>query len=661
MTEDEIIDEGLSAPEVGYKWSRHTCKGCGETEFFERSNDELAKAYTVTVDMGTRMDNFVIENVKPGTKITDAIGNDIIDIVDAAEANDENYACLASKPVSEFKDNSELQKDINDVSTVLTVTDHNITLYPVYYKEVSPKIIFNSVPVCGQAAKDENGALIAPDITIPNTNEYTFSDVMFKSSEVYPIGDRFTGGEQCVVDFIAAAGTGYELTNSLEITGADYDSYDYYYDTQGNKHFTVLLNINHVHNENSKVIDEILPIDSTNPCTCPRLHYTKIICGIEDCGDVVEEKTEPMKPDHDWDETSYLWYDDLTTVTAIQHCKNNPEHERKAEVTTTAEVTKAPTCENNGIMTYTATFDTPEYETQTTDTEIPATGHDWSEPTYTWAKDYSTVTAERVCKKDDSHIETEIVNTTYEVIVEPTFEEAGIGRYTSNEFENAAFKVQQIDVAIPAKLCTVTFDSKGGTFVETQKVPFNGYAEKPDDPTKEGFTFAGWYLDDSEYDFDTPVTGDITLIAKWEEIKPDTATDTNSAIDTETDTETDTNSAIDTETNTETDTDTASDTDTDTETDTDTASDTETDTETDTDTESDTETDKDILYGDVNGDGKVTARDSMIVQRYAIKLAQLTDEQIKVADVDRNGKVNAKDALYILRSSINLAVLPIEN
>ena len=67
------------------------------------------------------------------------------------------------------------------------------------------------------------------------------------------------------------------------------------------------------------------------------------------------------------------------------------------------------------------------------------------------------------------------------------------------------------------------------------------------------------------------------------------------------------------------------------------------------------------MYGDVNGDGKVTARDSMIVQRYAIKLAQLTDEQIKVADVDRNGKVNAKDALYILRSSINLAVLPIEN
>ena len=350
---------------------------------------------------------------------------------------------------------------------------------------------------------------------------------------------------------------------------------------------------------------------------------------------------------HKWRTPTYSWSEDYSRVYAERVCENDLAHKETEDVATTLEVKLLPTCEDVGIMIYTAVFTNPVFETQTFEVVIPAIGHDWGEPTYTWAKDYSTVTAERVCKKDDSHIETEIVNTTYEVIVEPTFEEAGIGRYTSNEFENAAFKVQQIDVAIPAKLCTVTFDSKGGTFVETQKVPFNGYAEKPDDPTKQGFTFAGWYLDDSEYDFDTPVTGDITLIAKWEEIKPDTATDTNSAIDTET--------------NTETDTDTASDTDTDTETDTDTASDTETDTETDTDAESDTETDKDILYGDVNGDGKVTARDSMIVQRYAIKLAQLTDEQIKVADVDRNGKVNAKDALYILRSSINLAVLPIEN
>jgi len=74
----------------------------------------------------------------------------------------------------------------------------------------------------------------------------------------------------------------------------------------------------------------------------------------------------------------------------------------------------------------------------------------------------------------------------------------------------------------------------------------------------------------------------------------------------------------------------------------------------------DTETD-DIPYGDINGDGKVTAKDSMAVQRYAIKLTEFSDEQLKAADVDIDGKVTAKDALNILRCAIQLAVLPIQD
>ena len=71
--------------------------------------------------------------------------------------------------------------------------------------------------------------------------------------------------------------------------------------------------------------------------------------------------------------------------------------------------------------------------------------------------------------------------------------------------------------------------------------------------------------------------------------------------------------------------------------------------------------DEDIIpYGDVNGDGKVTAKDAMTAQRYAIKLAELSDEQIIIADVDKNGTVTALDALYILRYSLNLVDLPIK-
>ncbi len=65
---------------------------------------------------------------------------------------------------------------------------------------------------------------------------------------------------------------------------------------------------------------------------------------------------------------------------------------------------------------------------------------------------------------------------------------------------------------------TVTFDSYGGSKVDPQVVEYGLYAQKPADPTLEGFTFKYWYLDDENeaYDFEnTPVTADITLTAKW--------------------------------------------------------------------------------------------------------------------------------------------------
>ena len=61
---------------------------------------------------------------------------------------------------------------------------------------------------------------------------------------------------------------------------------------------------------------------------------------------------------------------------------------------------------------------------------------------------------------------------------------------------------------------TVTFDSDGGSAVVEQNLR-NAPAAKPTDPKKDGYDFAGWYLDDTPYAFDTNVTGNITLKAKW--------------------------------------------------------------------------------------------------------------------------------------------------
>ena len=62
---------------------------------------------------------------------------------------------------------------------------------------------------------------------------------------------------------------------------------------------------------------------------------------------------------------------------------------------------------------------------------------------------------------------------------------------------------------------TVTFDSNGGTKVKTQEVIENEKVEEPKEPTKEGYTFKGWYLNSKKYDFDKKVTKDLKLKAKW--------------------------------------------------------------------------------------------------------------------------------------------------
>jgi len=64
----------------------------------------------------------------------------------------------------------------------------------------------------------------------------------------------------------------------------------------------------------------------------------------------------------------------------------------------------------------------------------------------------------------------------------------------------------------------VTFNSNGGSTVQTQLVDENATATEPADPTRTGYSFNGWFSDEAltlSYDFATPVTADITLYADW--------------------------------------------------------------------------------------------------------------------------------------------------
>ncbi len=63
---------------------------------------------------------------------------------------------------------------------------------------------------------------------------------------------------------------------------------------------------------------------------------------------------------------------------------------------------------------------------------------------------------------------------------------------------------------------TVSFDSNGGSEVESQTIAKNSIAAEPTAPIYAGYAFKGWYLDGEAYDFGTPVTDDLTLSAEFE-------------------------------------------------------------------------------------------------------------------------------------------------
>ena len=92
---------------------------------------------------------------------------------------------------------------------------------------------------------------------------------------------------------------------------------------------------------------------------------------------------------------------------------------------------------------------------------------------------------------------------------------------TTTNTEYVTFEIAVMPAEDIEDYYSVIFETNGGSAVETQVVEEGLTAVEPEEPIREGYSFSGWFSDEeltSTYDFETPVTADITLYAGWTEL-----------------------------------------------------------------------------------------------------------------------------------------------
>ena len=102
---------------------------------------------------------------------------------------------------------------------------------------------------------------------------------------------------------------------------------------------------------------------------------------------------------------------------------------------------------------------------------------------------------------------------------------------SKNNMISYSFKVSKpVTPVTPVEDHTVTFHPANGQSDFTQTVADGNKVSQPAEPVQDGYTFNGWYTNSAltnKYDFDTPVTSDLDLYAKWTKNPPAPNPETN--------------------------------------------------------------------------------------------------------------------------------------
>ena len=164
--------------------------------------------------------------------------------------------------------------------------------------------------------------------------------------------------------------------------------------------FTCANDKTHVKKVDAKIISETVDATCTTEGTITYTASVKLAGKTYTDTKVVNNKALG----HKYSKPNFTWSKDCSTAEATFTCENDKTHVKTVKAAVTSKTTDA-TCTKAGKKVYTATaeFEGKTY-TDSKEVEIPAIGHKYSKPVFTWSKDYSTATATFTCENDNAHV-----------------------------------------------------------------------------------------------------------------------------------------------------------------------------------------------------------------------------------------------------------------
>lgn len=123
---------------------------------------------------------------------------------------------------------------------------------------------------------------------------------------------------------------------------------------------------------------------------------------------------------------------------------------------------------------------------------------------------------------DEANAEVETLSGKFEALAAVTAKDYGEHYPTNDADTKQNIKIEEgltIDVKYDLDEHTLTFETNGGSAINPVTVRHGNAVARPADPTKDKYTFIGWYADPEfteEYDFATVLEADKTIYAKFE-------------------------------------------------------------------------------------------------------------------------------------------------